>query len=44
MAAIGPHASIDGLVHNRLLHPESFDLEAVGAQALDAYLAGLAAR
>lgn len=44
VAAIGLHALIDGLMHNWLLHPESFDLEAVGAQALDAHLAGLAAR
>jgi len=44
VAAIGLHALIDGLMHNWLLHPQSFDLEAVGAQALDAYLAGLAAR
>lgn len=41
LAAIGLHALIDGLMHNWLLHPESFDLEVVGAQALDAYLAGL---
>lgn len=40
-AAIGLHALIDGLMHNWLLNPESFDLEAVGIQALDAYLAGL---
>lgn len=43
LAAIGLHALIDGLMHNWLLNPESFDLEAVGAQALDAHLAGLAA-
>jgi TetR/AcrR family acrAB operon transcriptional repressor len=43
VAAIGLHALIDGLMHNWLLHPQSFDLEAVGAQALDAHLAGLAA-
>lgn len=42
LAAIGLHALIDGLMHNWLLNPESFDLEAVGAQALDAHLAGLA--
>lgn len=41
-AAIGLHALIDGLMHNWLLHPQSFDLERVGAQALEAYLAGLA--
>jgi TetR/AcrR family acrAB operon transcriptional repressor len=44
VAAIGLHALIDGLMHNWLLHPQSFDLEVVGAQALDAHLAGLAAR
>lgn len=44
LAAIGLHALIDGLMHNWLLDPQSFDLEAVGAQALDAYLAGLAYR
>ncbi len=43
LAAIGLHALIDGLMHNWLLNPASFDLEAVGAQALDAHLAGLAA-
>lgn len=42
-ACIGLHALIDGLMHNWLLNPESFDLEAVGVQALDSYLAGLAA-
>ena len=42
MVVIGLHALIDGLMHNWLLNPESFDLEAVGAQALDAYLRGLA--
>jgi len=41
-AAIALHALIDGLMHNWLLEPKSFDLEAVGVQALDAYLAGLA--
>lgn len=44
LAAIGLHALIDGLMHNWLLNPESFDLEAVGAQALDVHLVGLAAR
>jgi len=42
-AAIALHALIDGLMHNWLLHPESFDLEVVGNQALDAYLLGLGA-
>ena len=41
-ATVGLHSLIDGLMHNWLLNPESFDLEAVGAQALDTYLAGLA--
>lgn len=41
-AAIGLHALIDGLMHNWLLNPESFDLELVGMQALDAFLCGLA--
>jgi TetR/AcrR family acrAB operon transcriptional repressor len=44
LAAIGLHALIDGLMHNWLLHPESFDLEAVGVQALDVHLVGLATR
>lgn len=42
-AAIGLHALIDGLVQNWILDPDAFDLEQVGLQALDAYLAGLAA-
>jgi TetR/AcrR family acrAB operon transcriptional repressor len=41
-AAVGLHALLDGLMANWLLQPEAFDLEAVGAGALDAYLAGLA--
>ncbi len=41
--AIGLHSLIDGLMHNWLLDPQSFDLEVVGAQALETYLAGLAA-
>ena len=40
-AAVGLHALLDGLMANWLLQPEAFDLEVVGAQALDAYLAGL---
>ncbi len=40
-AAVGLHALIDGLMSNWLLRPEEFDLEQVGGQALDAYLAGL---
>ena len=41
-AAIGLHALLDGLIHNWMLDPNGFDLVKVGAQALDAYLAGLA--
>nr|WP_295769927.1 TetR family transcriptional regulator [Rhodoferax sp.] len=41
-ANVGLHSLLDGLMHNWLLNPQSFDLEAVGAQALDTYLAGLA--
>ena len=41
-AAVGLHALLDGLMSNWLLQPEAFDLEQVGAQALNAYLAGLA--
>ena len=38
---MGPYALLDGLMSNWLLQPEAFDLEVVGAQALDAYLVGL---
>lgn len=41
VASVGLHALIDGLMHNWLLDPQAFDLEVVGAQALDVYLAGL---
>ncbi len=41
-AAIGLHALLDGLIQNWMLDPSGFDLVKVGAQALDAYLAGLA--
>lgn len=44
VAAVGLHALLDGLMHNWLLDPQAFDLEAVGAQALDAYLAGMAVK
>ena len=40
-AAVGLYALLDGLMSNWLLQPEAFDLEVVGAQALDAYLVGL---
>ncbi len=43
VATVGLHALLDGLMHNWLLDPQAFDLESVGAQALDTYLAGLAA-
>ena len=42
-AAIGVHALVDGLIQNWMLAPGGFDLVKVGLQALDAYLAGLAA-
>lgn len=42
VAATGLHALLDGLLHNWLLEPQAFDLELVGAQALEIYLAGLA--
>lgn len=38
VATIGLH----GLMHNWLLDPQAFDLETTGAQAVDAYLEGLA--
>jgi len=41
-AAVGLHALIDGLIHNWMLAPGSFDLVATGRQATDACLAGLA--
>lgn len=40
-AAIGLHALLDGVMSNWLLAPQAFDLEQVGAQTLNAYLAGL---
>jgi TetR/AcrR family acrAB operon transcriptional repressor len=40
-AAQGLQALADGLIQNWLLDPEAFDLEAVGAKAVDAYLRGL---
>jgi TetR/AcrR family transcriptional regulator, acrAB operon repressor len=42
--AIGVHALLDGLVQNWLLDPAAFDLQAVGARALDIHLAGLRRR
>ncbi len=42
-AALGLHALIDGLFHDWLLDPASFDLVRVGREVLDNYLAGLSA-
>lgn len=42
-AAVGLHALLDGLLQNWMLDPTGFNLVKVGTQALDAYLAGLAA-
>jgi TetR/AcrR family acrAB operon transcriptional repressor len=42
-AAVGLHALLDGLIQNWMLDPKGFDLVSVGPQALDVYLAGLAA-
>jgi TetR/AcrR family acrAB operon transcriptional repressor len=42
-AAIGLHAVVDGLAYHWLLDRRRFDLERVGARALDAYLGGLGA-
>lgn len=41
VAATGLHALVSGLLQNWLLAPSAFDLEEVGAQTLEAYLAGL---
>lgn len=40
-AAVGLHALLDGLIANWLLAPQAFELEAVGLQALDTFLAGM---
>jgi TetR/AcrR family transcriptional regulator, acrAB operon repressor len=40
-AAQGLHALVDGLIHNWLLDPAAFDLEACGVKAIDAYLRGV---
>ena len=42
--AIGLQALLDGLIQNWMLDPAAFDLLAVGRQALDVHLAGLAPR
>ncbi|MDP2007444.1 MAG: TetR family transcriptional regulator [Rubrivivax sp.] len=39
--AIGLHALLDGLLQDWLFDPGSFDLQAVGAQAVDVHLAGM---
>ena len=41
-AAQGLQALVDGLIQNWLLDTDAFDLEIVGAKAVDAYLRGLA--
>jgi TetR/AcrR family acrAB operon transcriptional repressor len=40
-AARGLQVLVEGLVHQWLLHPEAFDLQANGRAVLDLYLAGL---
>ena len=40
-AALGLHVMVDGLIQNWLLDPEAFDLQRVGRQTIDTYLAGL---
>ena len=40
-AALGLHVMVDGLIHNWLLDPTAFDLEACGEHTLNAYLRGL---
>lgn len=42
VAAAGLFALMDGLLYNWLLEPQAFDLQAVGYQALDIYLHGMA--
>jgi len=41
--ALGLHALTDGLIHNWILQPGRFELNAVGASAVDTHLAGLRA-
>jgi TetR/AcrR family transcriptional regulator, acrAB operon repressor len=41
VAAHGLHALLDGLIQNWLLDTAAFDLEALGARAVDAYLRGI---
>lgn len=40
-AALGLHVMVDGLIQNWLLDPLAFDLQRVGRQTIDTYLAGL---
>ena len=40
-AALGLHVMVDGLIQNWLLDQQAFDLQRVGRQTIDAYLAGL---
>lgn len=40
-AALGLHVMVDGLIQNWLLDPQAFDLQQVGRQTIDTYLAGL---
>jgi len=40
-AALGLHVMVDGLIQNWLLDPQAFDLQRVGRQTIDTYLAGL---
>lgn len=42
--AVGLHALLDGLLQNWLFDPGSFDLQAVGACAVDVQLAGMASK
>lgn len=39
--AIALHALLDGLIQDWLFDPQGFDLQAVGAQAIDVHLAGM---
>jgi TetR/AcrR family acrAB operon transcriptional repressor len=43
-AAQGLQALVDGLIQNWMLDTDAFDLEAVGAKAVDVYLGGLGLR
>jgi TetR/AcrR family acrAB operon transcriptional repressor len=42
--AIGLHALLDGLLQGWLLDPSAFDLQRVGARAVDTHLAGLSVK